>query len=165
MGVDFSTVALGFWLAILNCRLKAFRFSKSGEFDEVSVRPGDPLAKSPAIQISGTVDWADAIAPSGKRIVGLELVTAIRSAKLIPNGSRLSVGRTTEADFCIATDRQMSRLHFAIDFTSEDTQLMDLESTNGTYLNGQRVTKCALRNGDKVIAGMTIFAIRFVYGD
>ncbi|MBW1704038.1 MAG: FHA domain-containing protein [Deltaproteobacteria bacterium] len=46
-----------------------------------------------------------------------------------------------------------SRLHARITFRDEEYQIEDLESTNGTFVNGVQVQKCVLRNNDQIQIG------------
>jgi len=69
------------------------------------------------------------------------------------------LGRALEADVRI-NDAKVSRQHARITTISEDNLtkylLTDLESRNGTFLNGQRITREILQNGDKVTIGENI---------
>jgi pSer/pThr/pTyr-binding forkhead associated (FHA) protein len=48
----------------------------------------------------------------------------------------------------------VSKLHCAVIVADEGVWLRDLKSTNGTFLNGQRVTdRALLNNGDKIVVG------------
>lgn len=73
----------------------------------------------------------------------------------------VTIGRALEADVRI-NDALASRLHARIstEFDSEsgETQyrLLDLNSTNGTRLNGQRVAEAYLKDGDKIFIGERI---------
>ena len=74
------------------------------------------------------------------------------------------LGRALEADVRV-NDTQVSRQHAKVsavagdDASSTEYILIDLESRNGTFLNGSRVDRAKLRNGDKITIGETI--IRF----
>ena len=46
-----------------------------------------------------------------------------------------------------------SRLHSRITFRDEEYYIEDLESTNGTFVNGVQVQKCVLRNNDQIQIG------------
>jgi len=46
-----------------------------------------------------------------------------------------------------------SRLHARITFRDEEYYIEDLESTNGTFVNGIQVQKCLLRNNDQIQIG------------
>lgn len=69
---------------------------------------------------------------------------------------RLSIGRTKENDLII-DDNSISKIHAALVLNS-DKQLIvaDTGSTNGTYVNGQRIAYgkgISIKNGDKVNFG------------
>lgn len=81
--------------------------------------------------------------------------------RLVP-GKPLRVGRTDKADHSFPGDKQMSGLHFAIEVSEKGCRLLDLNSSNGTFLNGARVTEALLANGDEIRAGNTVFVIRML---
>jgi hypothetical protein len=49
----------------------------------------------------------------------------------------------------------VSRLHARVSRLDEEYLLEDLESTNGTFVNGVRIHKCVLRNNDQIQMGDT----------
>jgi hypothetical protein len=53
----------------------------------------------------------------------------------------------------------ISRQHFAIETTGERSRLVDLDSTNGTFVNGIKVTQIDIHDGDLLQVG----AIRLRY--
>jgi hypothetical protein len=63
-----------------------------------------------------------------------------------------TVGRDRSAELHI-DHPTLSRAHFQVVYDSGKYMLIDLGSTNGTQLNGQRVTSSELRHGDVVKAG------------
>jgi len=68
-------------------------------------------------------------------------------------GSVKTLGRAIRADFIVEAPL-VSRFHCR--FTVSDAgvlQVEDLESTNGTFVNDERVTKWALKPGDRIRAG------------
>jgi pSer/pThr/pTyr-binding forkhead associated (FHA) protein len=71
----------------------------------------------------------------------------------------LRVGRTERADWVIPVDPEMSGLHFSLDFSTDHLVLRDLQSTNGTFRNGQRIEECELVSGDMIRAGTTTFLV------
>ncbi len=84
--------------------------------------------------------------------------------RLLP-GKSLRVGRTDKADHSFPDDKQMSSVHFAIDYGEKGCRLLDLQSSNGTFLNGARVKEATLANGDEIRAGNTAFVIRILADD
>src|SRR5262249_19811847 len=72
----------------------------------------------------------------------------------------LNIGRTSRADLVFAEDTHMSGLHFSLGWAGADCHVTDLNSRNGTLVNGAAVTASVLRNGDTIVAGGTTFVIR-----
>ncbi len=70
--------------------------------------------------------------------------------------SGVVVGRGKGAGWRVGGDEALSREHFRLEWTPTGYQLLDLESSNGTYVNGQRVAKAELSDGDVITAGNTI---------
>jgi serine/threonine-protein kinase len=69
------------------------------------------------------------------------------------------IGRTPEAHLCLAGDRYFSRHHCLLEINPPHSFLRDLGSTNGTFVNGQRVHEASLRHGDRVQGGETILLV------
>ncbi|MDP1572279.1 MAG: FHA domain-containing protein [Vicinamibacterales bacterium] len=72
--------------------------------------------------------------------------------RLLP-GSVKTIGRAPRADFIV--DRPLvSRLHCRLTMDAGGAVVLeDLESTNGTFLNGTRVTRTAVAPGDLIRLG------------
>ena len=66
--------------------------------------------------------------------------------------NELLVGRHHACDF-VLSDCSVSRQHARLVFRDGTWVLQDLESTNGTIVNGVRVGRCALRPGDHLVLG------------
>lgn len=68
-------------------------------------------------------------------------------------------GRVPDCDVVLAEEK-VSRRHALIRRTGtapDDFELVDLNSTNGTFLNGEPITRAAVRDGDKIsIGGSTL---------
>jgi two-component system, cell cycle response regulator len=65
-----------------------------------------------------------------------------------------SVGRAETAEICLDDDG-VSRRHASIVLHGESAVLKDLESTNGTFVNGEPIRTRALVNGDRIQVGAT----------
>ena len=53
-------------------------------------------------------------------------------------------------------DKNVSRMHALIEVTGPgDVSIIDLSSTTGTFVNGQKVNKAKLQSGDSVVIGET----------
>ncbi len=70
------------------------------------------------------------------------------------------VGRAKQARFRLpAKDPSLSRYHFLVEVNPPHCRLMDMASTNGTYVNGERVYTIDLRHGDRIKAGRTTLRV------
>ena len=64
------------------------------------------------------------------------------------------IGRSSECDIVVG-DPNVSRRHAEVRRIGRGFSLVDLGSTNGTEVNGQRVTETSLMNGDVIGVGTT----------
>jgi pSer/pThr/pTyr-binding forkhead associated (FHA) protein len=78
--------------------------------------------------------------------------------RLLP-GAIKTVGRAPRADFVVDAPL-VSRLHCRLTLQDDGVLVEDLESTNGTFVNGQRVRKGLLATGDVLRVGRVEFAVR-----
>jgi pSer/pThr/pTyr-binding forkhead associated (FHA) protein len=79
--------------------------------------------------------------------------------RLLP-GSLKTMGRAKRADF-IVDAALVSRLHCR--FTLDDLDRLgveDLGSTNGTWVNGRKIDKAPLLEGDRLKVGRMEFSVR-----
>src|SRR5216684_8286038 len=67
-------------------------------------------------------------------------------------GAVKTVGRAPRADF-IVDAALVSRLHCRITAAADKLEVVDLKSTNGTFVNGKRVQKGQLADGDRLRVG------------
>ncbi|MBT5018702.1 FHA domain-containing protein [Planctomicrobium sp.] len=69
------------------------------------------------------------------------------------------VGRGEGNDASFPDDFQMSTRHFTIEVRPHEALLTDLDSTNGTYVNGERIREAIVSSGDEIFAGQTTFLV------
>jgi len=69
------------------------------------------------------------------------------------------IGRNPEAHLCLPDDRYFSRNHCLLEMNPPHSFLRDLNSTNGTFVNGRRVKDASLKNGDQIQCGETILVV------
>jgi pSer/pThr/pTyr-binding forkhead associated (FHA) protein len=74
-------------------------------------------------------------------------------------GAVKTVGRAPRADF-IVDAALVSRLHCRITATAEKLEVVDLRSTNGTFVNGKRVRKGHALDGDTLRVGRVELRVR-----
>lgn len=73
------------------------------------------------------------------------------------------IGRTREvADIVLDGDDQVSRHHAAVIFTSGEFYVEDLESTNGSFINGRRIKRAKLNPGDILRIGDARMQLRWI---
>ncbi len=68
------------------------------------------------------------------------------------NKSRMVLGRDVDCDICL-DDSLVSDEHAAISRNGGNFVLEDLNSRNGTSVNGERINQRKLRNGEKISIG------------
>jgi len=76
-----------------------------------------------------------------------------------PNGvysiaRSVRIGRSEEGEI-VLVDPSVSRSHAVVELDSRGAIVRDLDSTNGTYLNGRRIEAEPLRDGDELRFGNT----------
>ncbi|MDO9451894.1 MAG: FHA domain-containing protein [Stagnimonas sp.] len=74
------------------------------------------------------------------------------SRELVLDKERVSIGRHADNDICL-NDKAVSGHHAVIITILSDSFLEDLDSTNGTLVNGKQIAKHPLSNGDTVNIG------------
>ncbi|GEM_PF-6644060 len=73
---------------------------------------------------------------------------------------RITIGRGPNNDIQLATDTSVSRHHAQITNENDRYVVVDLESSNGTSVNGIRITRSYLRPNDEVMIGQSKLVIR-----
>ncbi len=71
--------------------------------------------------------------------------------RILP-GNIKTIGRAPRADF-IVDAALVSRVHCRLTAGATELEVVDLESTNGTYVNGQRMDRATLKIGDRLGVG------------
>lgn len=74
-------------------------------------------------------------------------------------GSILRLGRTARSDYAIGEDSYLSGQHFAVECDGTQARVRDLGSSNGTFVNGDRITEIQVREGDSLMAGESTFTV------
>src|SRR6476646_11806490 len=77
--------------------------------------------------------------------------------RILP-GNIKTIGRAARADFVVEA-ALVSRLHCRLTAGATELEVVDLESTNGTFVNGERVERATLRNGDRLGVGRVELAV------
>lgn len=80
------------------------------------------------------------------------------AGELIPIGNKLSIGRN-RANQLVLPSQSVSNYHAAIYFEDGRYMLEDLNSTNGTFINGLKVDKKSLQPGDEICISQTVLVV------
>ncbi len=115
------------------------------------------IAGAIKVHIGGGASAARGRAPSELVVLRGE-VTQGKRVKLRSSGH--TVGRSAEADIII-DDPYASDFHARVSAQDGQTRVEDLGSTNGTYVNGRRITApTGIAKGDTVQIGKTMLEVR-----
>ena len=98
---------------------------------------------------------AEAAAPEVSAGPEPEVLTFLIDGKVRPSSKpRTVLGRSRQSDVYV-TDVNVSRRHAEVVREDAEYWLVDLGSTNGTQLNGERVQRARLDDGDVITIGST----------
>jgi FOG: FHA domain len=76
---------------------------------------------------------------------------------LNPN-REIVIGRSSDLDMVLVED-MVSRKHAKISVSDDQIIIQDLGSTNGTFVNGERIKKTRLRENDRILVGTSILKL------
>ena len=97
---------------------------------------------------------------SGRGLVIIEPAERVDERYDVAEGQTLSVGRSATCDVVIAEDIYASTVHARITRQESGLWAEDLASTNGTYVNAERIdTPTRLTRGDVLQVGGTVFEV------
>jgi pSer/pThr/pTyr-binding forkhead associated (FHA) protein len=68
------------------------------------------------------------------------------------------VGRSSDLDMVLVED-MVSRKHAKISISGEQIFIQDLGSTNGSFVNGEKIRRARLKEGDRVLIGTSIIKV------
>lgn len=86
----------------------------------------------------------------------LEVISGVANQKLFRLGSEtVTIGRAVYNDL-ILQDKKVSRQHAAISFEKGHYFVEDLNSTNGVFLEGERITKAQIKTGSRITVGDSV---------
>jgi hypothetical protein len=88
----------------------------------------------------------------------LQIVEPVaRAGEVFPLDDEVTVGRAAGCGVVLTEDTFVSQVHSRVYRRGGDSYVEDLGSTNGTYVNGERIVEpTRLRRGDRVQFGQTV---------
>jgi len=76
----------------------------------------------------------------------------------LPGQGEIVIGRSSELDMVLVED-MVSRRHSKITVAGDQIFIQDLGSTNGTFVNGEKVKRTRLDEGDRILIGTSIIKL------
>ncbi|MBW2278113.1 MAG: FHA domain-containing protein, partial [Deltaproteobacteria bacterium] len=74
---------------------------------------------------------------------------------VLSEGKQIIIGRSSDAEVVLMED-MVSRRHAHLVVKGEKIYLEDRGSTNGTFVNGEKISKAVASKGDRVLIGTSI---------
>jgi pSer/pThr/pTyr-binding forkhead associated (FHA) protein len=82
---------------------------------------------------------------------------------LRPN-REITIGRSSDLDMVLVED-MVSRKHAKITTDDRSVSIQDLGSTNGTFVNGEKIRVVRLKEGDRILVGTSIIKLVAANGE
>jgi len=113
----------------------------------------DPAQKAPAAMPTS-------MRPGGGRSYVLRFISGKYQGGEFPivNDKPIIVGRSSDLDMVLVED-MVSRKHARITMQQDQIWIEDLGSTNGTFVNGEKIKRARLKEGDRVLIGTSILKV------
>lgn len=73
-------------------------------------------------------------------------------------GQEVVIGRSSELDMVLVED-MVSRRHAKITAEDGELKIEDFNSTNGTFVNGKKISETTLEEGDRILIGTSIIKL------
>ena len=99
-------------------------------------------------------------APAVLRLLALRFISGKYQGGEYPLGTQpeIIVGRSSDLDMVLVED-MVSRRHARIACSDQSIMIEDLGSTNGTFVNGEKIARASLKEGDRVLIGTSILKV------
>jgi pSer/pThr/pTyr-binding forkhead associated (FHA) protein len=82
----------------------------------------------------------------------------------LEEGREIVIGRSSDLDM-VLVEEMVSRRHAKIQMTNATIWIEDMGSTNGTFVNGEKITRAQLKEGDRILIGTSILKVVSVAAD
>jgi transcriptional regulator with GAF, ATPase, and Fis domain len=109
-----------------------------------------PTIQKPRVSAAGAPTYVVRVVDGPDR--GKQIVLDARQP------SRVMVGTSPACELCL-TDREASRRHLAFELSGPELHLLDLGSTNGTFVGGLSIVEVVLRGGESIQMGATALSV------
>ena len=123
----------------------------------LSAAPGEAAGESADSDLLGTRAYAVQPAPAPAAVLAEQRPDG-RGRRLLLDGAVVTIGRAVDNDL-VLDDQRVSRHHARLQARRGVLVLTDLQSANGSRVNGVAITEVALGAGDRIELGTTVFLI------
>lgn len=122
-----------------------------------------PVPPAPMVELADPQNTQGISAAQARelRLARRSLVLGQGTARREFQQGRVVVGRARDADYSV-DDPNVSRRHAVLYWEGDQLFVKDLDSTNGTYVNGRPVTAGQLVDGDTLAVGSSEISVRVV---
>ncbi len=165
---DYKLAARPVVRFLIDDELKLGRFMVIGELlspEEIAAELGEPegsVHEPAAVRPPAAVVQPTAVVPAvfDAEVTARPPATSGVATVTVPGfaqdvtlaGERIVIGRLKTCDVCL-DDANASREHVALEREGTGWVVVDLGSTNGTLVNGEKIDRVRLRDGDTVTIG------------
>jgi serine/threonine-protein kinase len=116
------------------------------------------------MSMDGVIDQNTAALATSPEIAVLVIEDGHMRREYVLGFASVVIGRASECDVVI-NDNAVSRRHIRLSYETDHFAIYDLGSSNGTLVNGQRISNaCVLADGDRIQIGGTVLAFRELIG-
>ncbi len=125
-------------------------------------KPAEPAIASPEVLAEVAHEIEAAPTPLLEDFIWLKLLRGDAPQEILVGQGVTTIGRLPDNIVCLNEDRYVSGHHAKIEARGEVFLLLDVGSTNGTYLNGLRLTTntaVAMSDNDEVLLGGLLFQV------
>ena len=136
------------------------RFVDAGS--DAHAKPLDNIVASPEVLAEVAHEIEAAPTPLLEDFIWLKLLRGDAPQEILVGQGVTTIGRLPDNIVCLNEDRYVSGHHAKIEARGEVFLLLDVGSTNGTYLNGLRLTTntaVAMNDNDEVLLGGLLFQV------
>lgn len=126
-----------------------------GENLEIS-RPQKTRAEDHTVKVNVEPSHNEAPPPSHsqKTVPELQVYENGKVIQKVTLDKKIAIGRSPSSEV-ILKETKVSRKHAEIQPAAGKYILLDLESSNGTYVGGEKITEHTLQSGDEIVIGNT----------
>ena len=138
--------------------------SQSNNFQEVTGPQGTQVFERDQVKQMIAAELSQPQSESATQAALVGLSDSVSGQQILLSQSKLSVGRSPSSDILL-DDASVSSMHAQVFSSSDGWKVLNLLSSNGTYVNGNKVSESLLVAGDRLAFGNSEFVLTFVESD